>query len=120
MGEGGDALHLNGVHLLMRVVEDSRGINDLPPHVTVIKVTDEERLGGEGVRLDVDVRASNLVNEGRLADIGVAADEECTGGRIDIGETGNVLTDLLEVGEWVFLPAHDSRHTAIILALLKS
>ena len=59
----GDTLHLDVVHLLERVVEDSRGIDDLPSHVAVVEVPNEEGLGGECVRLDVDIRTSDFVEE---------------------------------------------------------
>ena len=55
-----DTLHLNVVHLLQGVVEDTRRIDHLPPHVTVVEVLHEERLGRERIRLDVDVRAGDL------------------------------------------------------------
>lgn len=110
MGEGGDTLHLDGVHLLKRVVEDSRGVDDLPPEVLVVHVTDEETLGREGIGLDVDIGTGDLVDEGRLADVGVAADEEGTGGGVDGRETGHVLANLLEVGEGVLLATHDGGH----------
>lgn len=49
MGEGGDGLHLDGVHLLEGVVQDTGCVDDLPSEVLVVHVSDEERLGGEGV-----------------------------------------------------------------------
>lgn len=110
MSESGNRLHLNGVHLLERVVEDSGRVDDLPPEVLVVHVADEERLGGEGVGLDVDIGASDLVHEGGLSDVGVSANEESTGGGVDGGETGHVLANLLEVGERILLATHDGSH----------
>lgn len=49
MGESGDGLHLDGVHLLERVVKDTRGVDDLPSKVLVVHVSDEERFGGERI-----------------------------------------------------------------------
>ncbi|KAL7549488.1 hypothetical protein ACHAWF_017302, partial [Thalassiosira exigua] len=46
------------------------GFDDL-----VVGVSHEEALGGERVRLDVDVSAGDLVHERRLADVGEAAHE---------------------------------------------
>ena len=40
----------------------------------MVGVTHEERLGGEGVGLHVDVGASELVHEGRLTHVGIAAE----------------------------------------------
>lgn len=112
MCKRGDGLHLDRVHLLERVVEHSRRVDDLPPEVLVVHVADEERLGREGVGLDVDVGAGDLVDERRLADVGVAADEERAGGRVDLRETRHVLSDLLEVCQGVLLALHDRRHAA--------
>lgn len=111
VSERGDTLHLDRVHLLEGVVEDSRGVDDLPPEVLVVHVPDEERLGGKGVGLDVDVRPGDLVDEGRLSDVGVTANEESTGGGVDGRETGHVLSDLLEVGKGILLTTHDGGHS---------
>ena len=55
-----DTLHLNVVHLLQRVVDDTRRVDHQPSHVAVIEVPHEERLGRERIRLDVDVRVRDL------------------------------------------------------------
>ena len=115
MRERSDALHLDGVHLLEGMVEDTGGINHLPAQVLVVQMADKERLGGERVRLHVNVRAGDLVDEGRLADVRVATDEEGAGIGVDGGETGYVLPDLLEVGQRVFLTAHDGSHTTVFV-----
>ena len=75
MRKSGDALHFNRVHFLQRVVKDPRSIDDLPPQILVVKVTNEKRLGRKCVRLYIYVRTCDLVDEGRLPDIGVPADE---------------------------------------------
>ena len=49
MSESGDGLHLDGVHLLERVIQDTGSVDDLPSEVLVVHVSDEERFGGEGV-----------------------------------------------------------------------
>lgn len=111
MSESSDRLHLDRVHLLKRVVKHTGSVDDLPAEVLVVHVPDEEGFGGEGVGLDVDIGASDLVDEGGLADVGVTADKEGTGSRVDGGETRHVLADLLEVGEGVLLALHNRRHT---------
>ena len=95
MRERGDALHLDVVHLFEGMVENTWSVDDLPPHVTVVQVTDEQGLGREGVGLDVDVCAGDFVGEGGLPDIGVVADESTSGG-VGRGETGYTLADFLE------------------------
>ena len=114
MGERGDALHLDRVHVFQRVVEDPGRVDHLPAQVFVVQMADEERLGRECVRLHVDVRAGDLVDEGRLADVGVPADEERPGGGVDRGQSRDVLPDLLEIGQGVLLATHDRGHPKIL------
>ena len=70
----------------------------------------KERFCRERVRLDVDVRARDLVNERRFADVRIAADEEGACIRVDGRQTRYVLPDLLKVRQGIFLTAHDGRH----------
>jgi len=56
-------LHLDSVHLFERVVEYSGSVDNLPSEVFVIHVSDEERFGGESVRLNIDIGTSDLVDE---------------------------------------------------------
>ena len=57
-------------------------------------MTDEETLGGEGVRLDFDVGARDFVDEGRFADVGKTRDQNGARVRIDRRQTRQMLTDL--------------------------
>ena len=81
MGKGSDGLHLDGVALFKRMVQNSGGVDHLPTQVLVIGVSDVQRLGRERVRLNLDISASNFVDETRLAHVGEAADEKspCVG-----------------------------------------
>lgn len=93
------------------MIQNPWSINDLPSQILVIEMAHEERLGGERIGLDFDVCTGDFVDEGGFADVGVAADDECSGAGIYGGETGEMLADLFEVGEGVFLSAHDSGHS---------
>lgn len=117
MSESGNTLHLDRVHLLQRVIQHSRSIDNLPSEVLVVHVTDEERLGGEGVRLNVDIRSSDFVDEGRLSDVGVSTDEKRSGGGVDGRETGHVLSNLFEIGKRILLSSHDGSHSAANLLI---
>lgn len=64
MGKSGNRLHFNGITLLKWVIENTRGIEDLPTEMSVVHVTDEERLRRESVRLDINIGASNFVHKG--------------------------------------------------------
>lgn len=111
MSQSSDTLHLDRVHLLQGMVQHSRGVNDLPSKVLVVHVSNKETLGRESVRLNVDVGSGYFVDEGRFSDVGVTTDEESSGRRVDGRETGHVLSDLLEVGERIFLSSHDGSHS---------
>ena len=111
MGNSGDRLHFNGVHLLERVVQNSRGINGLETKVLVVEVTNEQTLGGESVGLNIDIRAGDVAQETRLSDVGVSTDQESTSVGVDGGETTQVLANLLQVHERVLETAGDGGHT---------
>ena len=61
VGHSCDTLHLDRVHLLEGMIQNTRRVNHLPAHVAVVEVADKERLGRERVRLHVDVRAREAV-----------------------------------------------------------
>ncbi len=56
----GPHLHLNGVALLQRAVEQAGRVNDLPAQVAVVHVPHKQRLRRERVWLHVHVRARYL------------------------------------------------------------
>lgn len=112
MRNSGDTLHLDGVHLLERVVQDTGRIDGLETEVLVVEVADEERLRGESVGLDVDVGAGDGAQEARLADIRVTADEQGAGVGVDGGETAQVLADLVEVEQRVLQALGEGGHAA--------
>lgn len=63
MSESSDTLHLDGVHLFERVVENSGSIDNLPSEVFVIHVSNEEGFRGESVGLNIDIGTGDLVDE---------------------------------------------------------
>ena len=89
-----DGLHLDGVPVLQGVVQNARGVHHLPAEVAVVHVADEERLGGEGVGLDLHVRPGDLVHEAGFPHVGEAADQE--GARVGVngGQAGEMLSHL--------------------------
>lgn len=58
-----DRLHFDSVSLLEAVVQDSGSVDDLPSHVLVIEVTNEQRFRRERVRLNFDVGLRDFVDE---------------------------------------------------------
>ena len=99
MSQCSDGLHLNGVTLIERVVEDTWRVDDLPAGVLVVSVAHEEVLCSEGVWLHVHIGVGNIIDEARLADIREAGDDESTRVRVDCGQTRQMLPDLLEVAQ---------------------
>ncbi len=53
-------LHLDGVPLLERAVQDAGRVNDLPAQVSVVHVPYKETFCREGVRLHLHVRSRHL------------------------------------------------------------
>jgi hypothetical protein len=112
MGERGDGLHLDGVAVLERVVENAGRVDDLPAQVLVLGVAHKERLCGEGVRLDLDVCARDLVDEARLAHVREPGHKERSRVGVDRGQTREMLADLLEVGQRRRQALHQRAHAA--------
>jgi len=79
MSEGCDGLHLDGVTLVERVVQDTWGIDDLPASVLVVSMADEQILGRERVWLHVHIRVGHVVDEGGLSDVGESSHDKGSG-----------------------------------------
>jgi hypothetical protein len=107
-----DALHLDRIHIFKWMIQNSWGIDYLPTKVLVVEVSNEKTFGSKGVRLDIDVRAGDLVDEGRFADVRVPADQERPRVWVDGRQPGDVLPDLLKVSKGIFLSTHDGSHSA--------
>ena len=111
MRQSGDGLHLDGVHLVQRMIKHTGRINNLPSQILVVHVTDKKRFCSEGIRLHIDVGSSDFVEERRLADVWIATNEQRACCRIYSGQTRHMLADLFKVSERVFLPLHDGGHS---------
>ena len=112
MGEGRYRLHLDVVHLFEGMVENTWGINDLPPHVAIVQMANEKRLRSERIGLHIDIRASDLVEERGFAHVGVAANEQSACSRINGRKTRNVLADFLEELQSFILTLHYGSHAS--------
>ena len=117
MSDSGDRLHLNGVHLFKRVVQNTGGVDGLETQHLVVEVANEQTLGGEGVRLDVDVGTGDVLEERRLSNVGVSANEESAGVGVDRGQTAQMLPDLVEVEKRVLQTLADGGHATKSSAL---
>ena len=80
------------------MVQNSWGVDDLPPQVLVIHVPNEQRFSRERVRLDVDVCTSDLVHETAFSDVGIPAYDQGSRVGVNGGQTGQMLADFLVHG----------------------
>ncbi len=63
MSQRRNTLHLNRVHILQRVIQDTGRIDDLPSKVFIIQMSHKEGFCGKSVGLDVNVGPSDFVDE---------------------------------------------------------
>lgn len=85
-------------------------VNDLPTQVFVVAMSHKQRFGSERVRLDIDVRACDLVHPTAFANIGESAHQQRPCSRIKGRETGHVLPNLIEVRKRCLLTFEDGAH----------
>lgn len=95
MGQSSEGLHLNGVPLIQRSVQDSRRIDALDLDVFELRVTDVEVLGRERHRGNLYFGSGHFVDETRLAYVRVTEEQNGWGVRVNGGESSDVLSDLL-------------------------
>ena len=90
-------LHLDCVHLLQRVVEDTWGIDRLKPQHFVVEVSNEEGFGSECIWLYIDIRSRDVFEKARFAHVRVAADQERPSVGIDSWQTTQMLAYLFKI-----------------------
>ena len=59
------------------MIKDAWRIDHLPACILIVSVADEEVLRCERIRLDIDIRICNIIDEAGLADIGEASYDQC-------------------------------------------
>ena len=94
MGESSNWLPFNGVSLFELVIENAGRIDDLPFEILVVHVSDVERLGGEGVRLHLNICPRQQVDEWRLSDIWESSKKQSSRRRVDGGKSRKMLSHL--------------------------
>ena len=112
MSNCSNRLHLNGVHLLKWVVEDTWGIDGLKTEILVIEVSNEQGLGGESVWLDIDIGSGDTSQKRGLSDVWISANQEGSGVWVDGWETAQMLANLVKVEERVLETLGDGSHTS--------
>mmetsp|Transcript_3081 Transcript_3081/g.6284 ORF Transcript_3081/g.6284 Transcript_3081/m.6284 type:complete len:211 (-) Transcript_3081:382-1014(-) len=112
VGKRRDSAHLNSVSLVERPVQNSRGVDHLPPAVLIVKMSNEEGLGGEGIRFDLHSCIGHLIHEARLANIRVPRQDQGPSGRVNRRQPGEMLPDFLKVRQRRLELLHRSAHTS--------
>lgn len=90
---------------------DTRGVDDLESQVLVIEMPDEQTLGGESIRLNIDIGTGDAAQEAGLSDVRVTANQQSPSVGINRWQTTQVLADLLQVDERIFQTSADGGHT---------
>mmetsp|Transcript_25357 Transcript_25357/g.59748 ORF Transcript_25357/g.59748 Transcript_25357/m.59748 type:complete len:390 (+) Transcript_25357:1345-2514(+) len=112
VGKSNNGLHFNGVSLFQGMIQDSRRIDNLPAQVLVVAVTNKQRFGGKGIRLDIDVATGDFVHETRLSYVGQAAHEDRSGVRIQCGKTRKMFSDFFQIRQRRLLSLQDGAHSS--------
>jgi len=99
MCKGSDGLHFNGVSGIKAVVKNSWGIDYLPLGVVVFKVTEIKVLGGESIRLNIDICISNIIHQTRFTNIWESSKDQCSFVSIDIWESTQMLSYFFKVAQ---------------------
>ena len=99
MSQSCNSLHLDGISLVKRVIEDTGGIDDLPSSILVISMSDEQRLGGESIWLNINVGLSHVVDQTRLTDVRVTCKDQSSGVGVNGRESSQMLPYLFQVAE---------------------
>ena len=92
------------------MIEDTGSVDGLESQVLVVEMTDKQTLGGEGVRLDIDVGSRDASQEARLSDVRETADDQCARVGVDSRQTTKMLSNLVQVEERVFQSLDNSGH----------
>lgn len=112
MSNGSDGLHLYGCLGLKGTIEKSRGIDCLEAEVLEVEVSHVERLCGESVWCNFDIGPGDGLQETGLSDVGESTKKQSTCVRVDRGQTTQMLSDLVKVGETVLETLEERSHTS--------
>ena len=99
MRQSRDSLHLDSVALIEWVVQNTWRVDYLPARVLVVAVTHEQVLGGEGIRLHINVGIGDIVDEGGLADVGEARHDQSSRVCVDRWQPAQMLSDFFQVAQ---------------------
>ena len=81
------------------MVKDARCVDCLETEIFIVKVTNKQRLCGEGVWLDVNVCSCDRLQEARFADVRVTTDQQRPSIRIDTWQSTKMLPNLFKIDQ---------------------
>ena len=79
------------------MIQYTWSINNLPSAILVVSVSYEQTLSGECIWLHIHIGIGDIVHEAGFTDIRVASYYECSGSRINLRESCQMLSDLFQV-----------------------
>jgi|SRR5277367_1754764 hypothetical protein len=77
----------------------------------VVHMANEKRFCGKGIGLYVDIGPGYLVHEGTFPDVGITCKDQSPGVDFNGRETSEMLSDLLQICQWIFLSLDNSGHS---------
>lgn len=92
------------------MVKDTRSINCLESQVLIVEMSDEQALSGESIWLDIDISSGNALQETRLSDIRITADQERAGVWVDRWKTAQMLSNLVKIQKGILESSTDCGH----------
>lgn len=100
VSQSGDRLHLNCVHFLKIVVQNSWRIYNLISKIVMFSVPDVECFSCEGIRLNLYIGSADTVNKTWFSDIRIASNENSSFIGIDGRQTCHMFPHFLQIGKW--------------------
>lgn len=74
-------------------------------------MSNEQTFRGESIGLNIDIRSGDTLEETRLSNIGITANEERSGIGVNRRETTKMLADLIEVKKGILQSLADGGHS---------
>jgi len=99
MGECSDGLHFDRVSLIQRVIQNTGRINNLPARIFIIRMTHEQALRSESIRLHINIGISHIINQTRFTNIRIARQNERARIGINARQPSQMLPHLLQIAK---------------------
>lgn len=77
----------------------------------VVHMANEKRFGCKGVGLNINIRPRNFVHKGTFPDVWITRKDKSPSIDLNGGETSEMLSDLLQICQRIFLSLDNSSHS---------